>query len=285
MGGALRAERVTAAKLHRLFDRGAAGTEIKLSAVYLPSIPVCPASWKAMAIVNPQARDEAWDEIKARNPRKKNLYSGKARCLGEAFQEREVPIDYKGAFKGWRGSEIYADYQSAVFFTRSGRAARLVVGCVLGRLLRAPAGMLWSRDENGVKLVRQSDGMDYHPTLEDFQARDFATRARHGMAENYRLRAETRKAEAQAARENAIYEREVGSVRVNIHDSRRAGNCVAGSIAFAERKLGVDRETIVAAPHLVSFTAEQLRRVSGSEKSRVEAAIRQAWMRETTVSI
>lgn len=74
-------------------------------------------------------------------------------------------------------------------------------------------------------------------------------------------------------------------VRVTLEDSRRAGNCVEGSLAFAERKLGMSREEIVVAGHLFSVPANRLIAVANGDLPRIEAAIKIAWLRETTVSI
>jgi hypothetical protein len=63
--------------------------------------------------------------------------------------------------------------------------------------------------------------MDYHPEDADWTAKDFATRVRKAMAANWAKRREAKRAAKQAA----------------LDDSRRAGNCVEGSLAFAERKL------------------------------------------------
>jgi hypothetical protein len=89
----------------------------------------------------------------------------------------------------------------------------------------------------------------------------------------------------ESARIEAIFARELATVRVTMDDSRRAGNCIEGSLVFAERKLGIDRESVLKSRHLFSVPAPVLLRHSNEDKPRVNAAIRQAWMRETTVCI
>lgn len=60
--------------------------------------------------------------------------------------------------------------------------------------IRAPRGMTWRWDPGvGPMLVRLTDGMDYHPTADDFRARDFCRRVRRAMAANYSARMESRR--------------------------------------------------------------------------------------------
>jgi hypothetical protein len=142
----------------------------------------------------------------------------------------------------------------------------------------APAGMAFERDDNGVKLVRVSDGMEYHPTREEWYSPKFATLVRARMAENF----SRRKA---ANRDKRNFDRMVKSTRVTLDDSRRAGNCIEGSLAFAERKLRMTREEILSGRWLVSVPAKRLLAVANGDRPRVEAAIRAAYARETMVSI
>jgi hypothetical protein len=137
----------------------------------------------------------------------------------------------------------------------------------------------------GIAVIRDSDGMDYHPTKDDFRASNFATRVRKSMSANYRNRIEARKAAKIAASQRAMFERQSATTRVTLHDSRVAGNCIEGTLSFAERKLGLTREEVLRAGHLFSVPASQLLRVANGDAERVEAAIKVAWMRETMVQI
>ena len=160
------------------------------------------------------------------------------------------------------------------------------------RVLRAPAGMFFAADVAlGVMLTRHSDQMDYHPGFEELWSKNFATRVRRGMAENFRQRAAIRKSDKLAARDKRESERQqkfflrdVPSVVVSLADSRRAGNCVEGSLAFAERRLGISRQDILAGAHLFLYPAAKL--LSKSEGDpRAMRAVRAAWQRETAVAI
>jgi hypothetical protein len=139
---------------------------------------------------------------------------------------------------------LYWDYQSCVGMSRVGRSAVVILECKLVRRIVAPAGLVFTHDANGILLRRVSDGMDYHPEDADWTAKDFATRVRKAMAANWAKRREAKRAAkqaaldaAEAARVAAIRECELATTRVTLDDSRRAGNCVEGSLAFAERKL------------------------------------------------
>lgn len=284
-------------KVHAALDAGKPGDKIVIPArsttarrIHGYFCCVCP---------DKAAREASKAAAHANNPRKKNLYTGQARISGPAYQEREETINYKGAFKGWRGSEIFADYQSCLCVSRSGSTAVQVTGNVFVRRFRAPEGMAFARapegmafahDSNGVLLRRVSDGMDYHPTYEDWRAPNFATVIRKAMADNFRKRAAVRKMERQAKRDKietarieAIKVREIGNVRVTLEDSRLSGNCVEGSLAYAERKLGLTRDEIISGGYLFSVPA--CRVLAANDKVGARRAVDVAWMRETTVSI
>jgi hypothetical protein len=223
---------------------------------------------------------------------KSNCTRGEARIFGESHQKRWEKIAYKGQYKGYTGQMLYWDYQSCVGISRSGRSAVVIVECIFRRRIVAPTGMQFASDSNGFFLRRLSDGMDYHLSPLDWMSKDFATRVRKAMAENFKKRSAQKKAEkqakidaAEAARIKAIRDREIGSVRVSLDDSGRAGNCVEGSLAFAERKLHLSREDVIAGGYLLTFSAAKLLAVANGDTAAVQRAVNAAWMRETAVTI
>jgi len=155
-------------------------------------------------------------------------------------------------------------------------------GC---RTIPAPAGMKFDHDSLGLRLVRLSDGMEYHPNAYDLRVKGFAGWMRDRMAVIFVARRDAKRAAARLAQEAAIMSRELGSVRVTLDDSRKSGNCVEGTLRFAEIRLGITREEILAGGHLFSVSASRLGKFASSEPERVKAAITRAWMRETAVSI
>lgn len=157
------------------------------------------------------------------------------------------------------------------------------------KTIKAPAGMIFDKDSLGILLKRKSDGMDYHLSSIDFEINNFATLVRAKMAENYKLRVRkkkeeraTKKNKVEHARINKIYSREAPSCRVNLYDSKRAGNCIEGSLAFAERRLHMAREEIMECPWLVNAPARAL---LDSGDFRAQQAVRVAFERETQISI
>ena len=113
------------------------------------------------------------------------------------------------------------------------------------RQLVAPAGLYWSHDADGLMLIRKSDGMDYHPTSEDLLARNFATRVRRAMAENYKKRALLRKYKT----EQAVLDYLLRSNRRRVSlraMSRAAGNCEAGTESWLARLGIANRERAIA---------------------------------------
>jgi hypothetical protein len=163
----------------------------------------------------------------------------------------------------------------------------------------SPAGMIFCVDSNGVFMLRLSDGMDYHPEAADWLDECFARRVITGMAKNKKARrlAGVRERNLKLASERSAKEamqmqkkrakemQKMLSCRVTLDDSRRAGNCIEGSLAFAERKLRMTREEVLSGRWLVSVSAKRLLAVANGDRARVEAAIRVAYARETEVSI
>ena len=156
----------------------------------------------------------------------------------------------------------------------------LHVGVDWIRTKRTPRGMVWQCDANGPYLQRLTDGMDYHPSKFDFMKPAFARCVRRAMAVNYRSRVEARK----AAR---VLARALPTICVTLHDSRRAGNCVAGTAAWIERCLGLAANQVIAAGYLAHVPASRvLAAATGTANQlRVEAAVRMAEQRLTLVQI
>lgn len=144
---------------------------------------------------------------------------------------------------------------------------------------KIPNGMTL-RTRNGTHLIRESDGMDLHFGPNQLRRKDFCTWARKEMAKNYRARIATNKLAKKIDRFGP-------KALVNFHDARRGGNCVAGILRFAEKRLHLTREDVLGAPWLVQIPAKLLTRVAqgDAEKSAVRRSIAQAVERETLVSI
>lgn len=141
---------------------------------------------------------------------------------------------------------------------------------------KIPKGMTLNT-KNGVHLIRESDGMDFHFQAKEILRKDFCTWARKQMAKNYINRITTSRLEKQ-------YQQKVGNTYVNFHDARRAGNCVTGILSWAKRKLQVNESDILSAPWLYQFPAKLLNWLDG-ENQLVKNSINQAYLRETAVCI
>ena len=285
----VRTHRTTAAApktRERLFERW--NTNRRLDAAKVGDVFQFPLNvrggYRCVAFADDAAASRAADAI-GRCGQKSNYSGGSAQIGGPAHRARWEEIRYKGQFSGYTGSMLYQDYQSCIAASPSGKSALIVTECVVVRRFVAPVGLLFHRDSNGVFLRRVSDSMDYHPTPDDWRAKDFITRVRSGMAKNFTARMVAKKAQRETDRLGRLYQRQSSTCRVTLADSRRAGNCVEGSLRFAERKLHVTREQVLDAQWLMGFDASHLRSVANGDSAGVERAVRAAWMRETTVSI
>jgi hypothetical protein len=139
---------------------------------------------------------------------------------------------------------------------------------------RVPVGYKLDQDKLGLRIVRVSDGRDYHPDY--YQRLKPITTWVTSMESLDQLR--DKQALEQALETLAI--REARNTRVTLQDSRRAGNCAAGSLTFAKR-LGYD-EGNVHGINVPGVRGDVLLR-TGDE--RAKAAVIAAYARETIVII
>ena len=128
----------------------------------------------------------------------------------------------------------------------------------------APAGHVWVFDKNGVALANTVSRQDrYHLTSTEMQsASDTWLVGKVAQAHTVRLRAEAQK---------AVDETEIKGIMVHFQDSIDAGNCQAGTIAWAERhRIDISR----------AYEASELLRLADEDDlGRVRLVIRHAIIR------
>lgn len=142
--------------------------------------------------------------------------------------------------------------------------------------------MIFEIDQNGIKLTRLSDKMDYHVRVQDILSKNFATVVRQNMAENYKKRIETNRVEKDNQRFKKIFDREIKSTYVTLEDSRRAGNCIAGTLSFARNRLKINEADVISGQWFLKVPAKRLLE---TKEPRAIAAVNQAWKRETAIYI
>ena len=136
-----------------------------------------------------------------------------------------------------------------------------------------PDGWSWFNDSYGVG-VKDRAGVDFHPifnselTVEHLLCYHSYNKA---LRQNQMYDVSLRQATVQ----------NLDSTFVTLEDSARAGNCIEGSLAFAERVLGLKREDVLGASYFLKVLA---RKVWDSRDYRAQNACVQAYMRETNVS-
>ena len=159
------------------------------------------------------------------------------------------------------------------------------------KAVKAPEGHRFDVDDLGLKLVRVSDGADYHFSVPEFLSGRYA-----GVSEDYRAlvvqtlvhnaqrRAEREAETARQAKHDALFQKDIPTTRVSLADSRRVGNCVEGSLALA-KLAGISREDALTLGFYVPAPLV-LRAARGTQyESRAMAAVRAAWERETLTCI
>lgn len=118
------------------------------------------------------------------------------------------------------------------------------------RAIYAPKGMIFAKDNLGLVVKRLSDNMDYHPTSDDLKSKKFATLIREKMASNFKTRLIQKQTERRNKFLEQIFQKDLKTTMVTLNDSRKAGNCIEGSLQFAERRLGIPRQEIINGGHL-----------------------------------
>ncbi|HBA73461.1 MAG TPA: hypothetical protein DCZ63_15100 [Geobacter sp.] len=110
--------------------------------------------------------------------------------------------------------------------------------------LQAPAGYKWQKDRNGIRLVSlTNDDKDYHPDSDNL--RNYSKKAiAQTINRLYTARKQAERDMARVARRaknqdrdnlKAIRKAEREGAMICVKDSTTAGNCQAGTIAFANR--------------------------------------------------
>ena len=148
------------------------------------------------------------------------------------------------------------------------------------KVIHSPKGMLFQKDSYGLLIRRLSDNMDYHPTKDDLQSKKFVSIIREKMASNYKARLYQKQLKKQQKKTEKIFNKDLKNTMVTLFDSRKAGNCVEGSLSFAEKRLGVSRKEILDGGFLFKIPAIKL--VKTGEQKALNAA-KVAWTRETTI--
>lgn len=191
---------------------------------------------------------------------------------------------YKGKFNRiiWNYEPRYTSY----YRISSNKKSIIYVWGFLGemnkKIIHAPKGMLFKRDDKGLLLKRLSDGMDYHPSTEDLLNNRFVTLVRQIMANNYKLRIEAKRIVKNQERFERIFQKDIPTTMVTLVDSRKAGNCIEGTLSFAQYRLGIPRDDILKGGFLFKVNAQKL---MDKNEPRAINAVRAAWNRETLVCI
>lgn len=177
---------------------------------------------------------------------------------------------------------VYTSYVTIAFSNNGLIYKRGFAGQMKSSLVKAPKGMDFEIDENGLLLRRKSDKMDFHINGDILEKKNFVTYVRKQMAANYKIRLCQKKEAKLAAFLDKIFKADLKTTMVTLHDSRKAGNCIEGTLTFAEKRLGISRQEIIGGGHLFKVRGEKL---FATGENRAIAAVKQAWARETAVCI
>jgi hypothetical protein len=210
------------------------GLPLQSSKPYTPR-----AKWYKIALADDFIGRKASDICQSANKRKSNFRESLPDTdivrTGEYTIE---PIQYRGTYSRYSGSYFTPRYHSAVHIAKSSKKAAEV--WQEGRLIRkhlAPSGYRFGWDDHGARLVRLSDGLDYHPTAEEWRSDRLSGIVRRAIAAKKQAIAETKRAEKLQKRIAKTLENpaQLRRVWVTLEDSLAAGNCGVGTRSFVGR--------------------------------------------------
>lgn len=262
---------------HKKIDKAKPGDRITLNKLVNHGYQICHGPIDLILALQSE------NKAAINNPRKKNWLKPETRIYLESdLSIDHQPIHYKGSFKGYTGSYLVPVYQSCVAISPSGKSAVVITGNIMRKRVKAPAGTRFANDELGLHVVRKTDKLDYHFAPEELMGKRFASFIHRKLAEKYFVTLQAKKTEKAKKEDETRFMRQIKSTHVSLEDSRRAGNCIEGSLAFAERKLGLDRNSILEGRWLFTVPAMRLMKTGDDRAKRSVVA---AWQRETTVCI
>lgn len=206
-----------------------------------------------------------------------HLFEAKPARSQKIIDENHVSTFKRGRWKNVsRGKHIINVVSIAVF--AKNKLEWLVGPSDVVKKFILPNGWVWKKDELGICAV-DTEEVDYHPywtqniTIEHIL---------QGHAENKEKRKLELVKKAEKEQFELLFKRDVKNTYVLLEDSRRVGNCVEGTLQWAENRLKISRDEILACPHLFRVNANLL---FCSGDSRAILAAKSAYQRETTISI
>lgn len=185
-------------------------------------------------------------------------------------------------------------YHSRLFLAKHGMTAEIWQGGKLVKKISAPSGMHFENDtlaradsiftgtfggniSNGLVVVCNKSRTEYHPTARELKTRDYKHRLRQGILNAKKRDREIKREQRERARESKKKNAHMNRVRVTLQDSLDAGNCLAGSLAFISKVLGIPRRAVMNPDKEVSVLGKELIKTGHSLAIR---AVEHAWRRE-----
>lgn len=173
-------------------------------------------------------------------------------------------VSYYKPGRGWR-TAVQARHEVAIksygFIRKDGKLMVYIGGYT--KVIPPPVGTFWDKDSYGLKLVLiNSRKDDYHPTFNEFRRfNDELILNQLEINRQNRIKTET---------EKLAFESECQGVYVCVYDSLRAGNCLQGTLNYAE-KHGLDKNK--------HYLGKDLLNIANGDFGRVKLAISAAIIR------
>ena len=220
----------------------------------------------ALIPLGPQHAAQAARKAREQYPRRRNWNAPEA-----SYNQIGIKTTHHGRYSHRCRFErlSYVPVMRSCGMVTAGRAL-LLIGNDLIRL-RAPRGWRFGRDDNGLYLTRLRETREafrYHPTSDEWVSGLAAIRSAaidHEQTQR-RVAREVREQQRQDREDAAILA--TLPVYVCLRDSRRAGNCVAGTLAWARRHELDPRQHVPAeiVRRLAARNPQALRAVASAER-------------------
>lgn len=240
---------------------------------------------------DPGYADTVLAEIRKKHPRLRAWGDGRHVPSQTLAGQKVTETDWS---ERWPRTVHDFTYHSRIFLAKHGMTAEIWQGGKLVKKISAPSGMHFENDtleradnsffgtfdgniSNGLVVVCNKSRTEYHPSARELKARDYKHRLRQGILNAKKRDREIKREQRERARESKKKHAHLNRVKVTLQDSLDAGNCLAGSLAFISKVLGIPRRAVMNPDKEVSVLGKELIKTGHSLAIR---AVEHAWRRE-----
>jgi hypothetical protein len=235
---------------------------------------IIPAIQKTAVLIylNSEHRDAMRALVKEKNPRKKNISSPEPIFTQPQRPWREETIHYKGAYKGWRGSEFIPVMQSCALLTDGGKTAHTYIDGTYAAV-SAPAGCHFAEIDKALALVHTKTGHEMHVT--SILPRLKKSELKRPLLEIVKTREAEKVKQKLAKKSESVLLKHFAAKNIPVtrENAYRAGQCVPGVEMFLKR-IGIDKRESIPSGKLVKIYNKMADKLTEFQKARFIQVVR-----------